>query len=210
MISGIWTLPRDAIVIGKMEASSNDLHQPKHCEILGGGTVLIHRPSIMHSDGLIRATGVEQPTSHLSKVIEEEVPVVHDIDDVRLFIWEKSKQMLKLDLKSLQIAFPEGSAPVHNEESASSSESIIEVWMAPDLEEPEQTFEDFILDTLIEAELGVVGEYADMKDYRFASCDVSDPAKAAKALLKAFKKAGYTTGIEIKERDGKKRVWKLG
>ena len=90
------------------------------------------------------------------------------------------------------------------------TEAIIEVWMAPDLEEPEQTFEDFILDTLMEIELGVVGEYADMKDYRFASCDVSDPAKAAKALLKAFKKAGYTTGIEIKERDGKQRVWKLG
>jgi len=95
-------------------------------------------------------------------------------------------------------------------ETEAPTEAIIEVWLAPDLEEPEQTFEDFILDTLMETELGVVGEYADMKDYRFASCDVPDPAKAVKALLKAFKKAGYTTGIEIKERDGKQRVWKLG
>ena len=48
-----------------------------------------------------------------------------------------------------------------------------------------------------------------LQDYQFASCDVEDSAKAAKALLKAFKKAGYTSGIEIKEIDGKNRSWKV-
>ena len=170
------------------------------------GTELVY-PSIRCADGTFNAGPISDADPELRNVLLErhDVTVVWPCDDLVEFVKARLPEMTIIDRSMAPLLdsydTPEPEVP---------TEAIIEVWMSPDLEEPEQTFEDFILDTLMEAELGVVGEYADMKDYRFASCDVPDPAKAAKALLKAFKKAGYTTGIEIKERDGKKRVWKLG
>lgn len=162
--------------------------------------------SIRYQDGTWGdAPENEYPEAKAILLAEPEITKIWKTDSLVDFLRSKHQEMTIIDRSMAPLLdsydTPEPEAP---------TETIIEVWMAPELEEPEQTFEDFILDTLMEADLGAVGEYADMKDYRFASCDVSDPAKAAKALLKAFKKAGYTTGIEIKERDGKERVWKLG
>lgn len=170
------------------------------------GTELVY-PCTRRPDGSFEEGPSSDSDPDLREVLldRSDVTIVWPCDNLVEFIKARLPEMTIIDRSMAPLLegydTPEREAP---------PEAIIEVWLAPDLEEPEQTFEDFILDTLMETELGVVGEYADMKDYRFASCDVSDPAKAARALLKAFKKAGYTTGIEIKERDGKKRVWKLG
>lgn len=89
--------------------------------------------------------------------------------------------------------------------------AILEVWMPPNLPPPKgaDSLEDFVDELLLEKDLGGVGEFAEMDTYTFLSCDVTKPDRAAKALLKAFKAAGYTTGIEIKERADNGRVWKL-
>jgi hypothetical protein len=89
--------------------------------------------------------------------------------------------------------------------------AILEVWMPPNLPPPKgaDSLEDFVDELLSEKDLGGVGEFAEMDTYTFLSCDVTKPDRAAKALLKAFKAAGYTTGIEIKERADNGRVWTL-
>lgn len=87
----------------------------------------------------------------------------------------------------------------------------LEVWMPPNLPIPKSadSLEDFVEEVLAEKDLGFVGEFAEMDTYTFLSCDVTKPERAAKTLLKAFKAAGYTTGIEIKELVDNGRVWKL-
>lgn len=87
---------------------------------------------------------------------------------------------------------------------------ILEVWMPPKLPIPKgaDSIEDFVKEVLTDKDLGYVGEFAEMDTYTFLSCDVTKPDRAAKALLKAFKSAGYTTGIEIKERVENGRAWR--
>lgn len=89
--------------------------------------------------------------------------------------------------------------------------AILEVWMPPNLPPPKgaDSLEDFVDELLSEKDLGGVGEFAEMDTYTLLSCDVTKPDRAAKTLLKAFKKSGYTSGIEIKEIGGKERVWTL-
>ena len=87
----------------------------------------------------------------------------------------------------------------------------LEIWMPPNLPIPKgaDSLEDFVEEVLAEKDLGFVGEFAEMDTYTFLSCDVTKPERAAKALLKALKAAGYTAGIEIKEATENGRVWKL-
>lgn len=128
-----------------------------------------------------------------------------EVDDLLQFLRDRLPEMTRIDASMATLV-----QSYDTKQEAPDEPGRIEVWIDPQLPDPEgTTFEDFIDAVLDRAEQGCVGEFADLKDYQFASCDVEDANKAARALTKAFKKGGYTTGIEIKEIGGKARAWKL-
>lgn len=133
------------------------------------------------------------------------IPQMIATDDLLQFLRDRLPEMTRIDASMATLV-----QSYDTKQQAPDEPGRIEVWIDPQLPEPEgTTFEDFIDAVLDRAEQGSVGEFADLKDYQFASCDVEDAMQAARALTKAFKKGSYTTGIEIKEIGGKARVWKL-
>lgn len=133
------------------------------------------------------------------------IPQLVRLDDLLQFLRDRLPEMTRIDASMATLV-----QSYETKQEAPDEPGRIEVWIDPQLPDPEgTTFEDFIDAVLDRAEQGSVGEFADLKDYQFASCDVEDANKAVRALTKAFKKGGYTIGIEIKEIGGKARVWKM-
>lgn len=87
----------------------------------------------------------------------------------------------------------------------------LEVHMPPGTPPPEDSddMEEFLESVLTDADLGMVGEVYEDEDRCIATCDVLSVPRAASALRKALKKAGYSKGFVIKEKEGKQRTWSL-